>query len=74
MMNKIYEIQLIYINGKPLLQSSVNGRTYRMEFNLLMSKNEQCQKFVDYIADAENKILMEESKDFTDYIFKKLSI
>ena len=72
MRKKIYDIQLIYINGKPVLQSVTNGRTYRMEFNPFANKNQQCQRFVDNIADAEEQILIKDSKDFTDYMFKKL--
>ena len=73
MKKKIYEIRMVVFNGKPMLQTEVKGRIYRAEFNPFMKKEDQCNHFIDYIAENENKILMNDCDDFTDYIFRKMT-
>lgn len=61
-------------DGRPYLTSEVNGRTYKQAFNPLQSRETQCNAFVDYIAESEDKMLMNESTDFSDYMFKKMQM
>lgn len=72
-MKKVYEIRLVVFKGMPMLQAEVNGRIYRAELNPFMNKKEQTERFVDYIAETEDKFLMKECDDFTDYMFRKIS-
>lgn len=72
MSKPIYDIYFVKFNNKDYMMSKVNGRIYKREINHMMHPKKQCDDFIDYIVNEENRILANESNDFYDYMFRRL--
>ena len=70
---KKLDIYVVGENNRPFLKATVNGRVYKKPFNPYDNPNKQCEEFTNDIKTAEQQIMMHASKNFEDYMFKKIT-